>query len=379
MEMTTTTFNTSLRRALFIPLISLVIFGCNSKDGEEKSESFTVSGDTITVNEQAKVKAQLKTITVKSEEYRLELISAGTVKAIPNLYAEIAPPFSGRVTAVHLRLGLKTKAGTPLFEMTSPDFTDAQKLFFQAKSEYQNAGLTLKRQQDLKANGVGSEKDVEEAETNYEVKQKEYQNALASLKIFNVDVNKLVFGQPLVVRSPIAGEVIANEVVMGQYIKSDDPPRAKVAELSKVWVVGMVKEKDLRFIRKLDGAEIAIAAFPDRKIKGKIYHIDEIVNEDTRSVQVLIECENTDHTLKPGMYVTVRFIERPTDAIFVPEKSLLQYNDKSYVLLQVSKDKYVKRFVETGVTDTGKVQILKGLTNGDVVVGEGAFYLLDAK
>lgn len=373
------TCNINLRKGIFIPFVSLVIFSCNSKREEEKSGTYTVINDTITVNGQAKVKSLLKIITVEKQEYQPELLSTGTVKAIPNLYAEIAPPFSGRVTAVHLRLGLKTKPGTPLFEMTSAEFTDVQKLFFQAKSEYQNAMLTMKRQQDLKANGVGSEKDVEEAETNYEIKQKEYQNSLASLKIFNVDVNKLVLGQPLVVRSPIAGEVVTNEVVMGQFIKSDDPPRAKVAELGKVWVAGMVKEKDLRFIEQLDAAEISIAAFPDRKISGRIYHIDEIVDEETRSVQVLIECANANHLLKPGMYVTVRFTEKATHTIFIPEKSLLQFNDRSYVLLQVDKDKYVKRYVETGVTDKGKIQILSGLTEGDVIISEGAFYLLDAK
>lgn len=374
-----TTFKIKVRKTFFVPIVSLVILSCHGKGEEGKIEDFAISNDTIAVGSQAKVKSQLKTFTVETQEYRPELLSAGTVKAIPNLYAEIAPPFSGRVTAVHLRLGLKVKPGTPLFEMTSAEFTDAQKLFFQAKSEYQNAGLTMKRQQDLKAHGVGAEKDLEEAETNYQIKQKEYQNAMASLKIFNVDVNKLVFGQPLVVRSPIAGEVITNEVVMGQFIKSDDPPRAKVAELGKVWVVGMVKEKDLRFIQGLDNAEVSIAAFPDKKIKGSIYHIDEIVNEDTRSVQVLIECPNTDRLLKPGMYVTVKLMDNPTNAIFVHEKSLLQYNDKSYVMLQVGKDRYVKRYVETGITDQGKIQILSGLANGDVIISEGAFYLLDAK
>lgn len=362
-----------------ILFISLSLLGCQTKVEHEKIADFTVSGDTIYVHDKAQVIAQLKTITIQQESHQLELVAAGTVKAIPNLYAEIASPFSGRVTAVQLKLGMKTKPGTPLFELASPEFTDTQKLFFQAKTAYQNAGLILKRQQDLKINGVGSEKDVEEAWANYEITQKEYQNALASLQIFNVNVEKLVLGQPLIVRSPIAGEVITNDIVMGQYIKSDETPRAKVAELSKVWVVGMVKEQHLHLINKLDVAEIAIAAFPGKKIKGSIYHIDEIVNEDTRSVQVLIECQNPDRLLKPGMYVTVNFIEKPSDAIFIPEKSLLQYNDQSYVLVQIGKNKYVKRDVETGVTEEGKVQIVAGLIAGDSIISEGAFYLLNAK
>ncbi|MCS6833212.1 MAG: efflux RND transporter periplasmic adaptor subunit [Flammeovirgaceae bacterium] len=322
---------------------------------------------------------KLKTIVTKAEDFRMEIVTAGTVKAIPHLYAEIAPPFSGRVTNVHLRLGMKTQPGTPLFEIVSPEFIEAQKIFFQAKSELASAKLTLKRQEDLKANGVGAERDLEEAKTNYEVKEKEYQNAIASLKIFNVNIDKLVFGQPLIVTSPIAGEVIHNEVVNGHYIKSDDPPHAKVAELSKVWVAGMVKEKDIRFIQNLEGAEIFVAAYPGKKIIGKIYHINQIVDEETRSVQVLVECENKDHLLKPGMYVTVKFTDTPEKVIFVPSRAVLQYNDKSYVFVKIQKDAYVRRFVETGVTNQDRVQIVSGINEGETIISEGAFYLLEAK
>ena len=180
-------------------------------------------------------------------------------------------------------------------------------------------------------------------------------------------------------RSPISGEVITHDIVVGQYIKSDEPSRAKIADLSQVWVVGMVKEQDLNLISKLDVAEISIAAFPDKKIKGTIYHIDEILNEDTRSVQVLVACQNSDKLLKPGLYVSVNFIEKASDVIFIPEKSLLQYNDQSYVLVQIGQDQYLKRPVKTGITDQGKVQVISGLTVGECIISEGAFYLLNAK
>jgi len=152
-----------------------------------------------------------------------------------------------------------------------------------------------------------------------------------------------------------------------------------VAELSKVWVVGMVKEKDIRFIHELDVAEIVVAAYPGRKIVGKVFHVDEIVDEDTRSVRVLIECDNTNHTLKPGMYVTVKFIDSPEKTILVPSKAVLQYNDKSFVFVQGKKGEFIRRFVETGVTVDNRIQILSGLKIGENIVSEGAFYLLEAK
>jgi cobalt-zinc-cadmium efflux system membrane fusion protein len=367
-------------RNLLLALITITVLpACSGKKETADQQNYTLQNDTIVVPATSIIAPKLKLETVTNEPFQLELITAGTVKAIPNFYAEIAPPFSGRVTKVYLKLGMKTQAGTLLFEMVSPDFIDAQKNFFQAKSAFQIAKLSLKRQQDLKANGVASQKDLEEAETNFEISEKEYQNAVASLKIFGVNVNKLVFGQPLVITSPVAGEVITNEVVMGQYIKEEDSPKAIVADLKKVWIAGQVKEKDVRFIKKLDGAEIQLASYPDKKITGKIYHVNEIVDEDTRSVQVLIECTNEDHTLKPGMYVTVKFIDTPENTLFVPAKAVLQYNDSSFVLVQLEKGKYVRRYVETGISSNGKTAILSGLKANEIIISEGAFYLLEAK
>lgn len=370
--------NLNQKSILFL-IAMTILTACNDKKTTIEKDNYSVQNDTILVPVTSTIAPKLKLETVKTELYQSQLITAGTVKAIPNFYAEIAPPFSGRVTKVYLKLGMKTKAGTPLFEMVSPDFIDAQKSFFQAKSAYQATRLSLKRQQDLKANGVGSQKDLEEAETNFEVNEKEYQNAIASLKIFGVNVNKLVFGQPLIVTSPIAGEIITNEVVMGQYIKADDAPKAKVADLKKVWVAGQVKEKDIRFIQELDGADIQIASYPDKKITGKIYHIDEIVDEATRSVQVLIECYNNNHTLKPGMYVNVKFIDIARSTLFVPAKAVLQFNDKSFVLVQIAKGKFTRRYVETGISKNGKIAISSGLKSNETIISEGAFYLLEAK
>lgn len=364
---------------LIVGITVIVLTACNNKTETKEVENFTLKGDTIIVSQKSSLATKLKLEKVTSEPYQFELQTAGTVKAIPNSYAEIAPPFSGRITKVHLKLGMKTQPGTPLFEMVSPDFTSAQKNFFQAKSGYQVARLSLKRQQDLNTHGVGSQKDLEEAETNFEVSEKEYQNAVASLKIFGVNTNKLVFGQPLIITSPIAGEVIANELVMGQYLKEDDAPKAKIADLKKVWVAGQVKEKDIRFIQALEGAEIQSGAYPDKKITGKIYHVDEIVDENTRSIQVLMECNNPDHTLKPGMYVSVKFTDKPVNTLFVPAKAVLQLNDKSFVLVQLTKGKYIRRFVETGISQNGKIAIISGLKTNETVISEGAFYLLDGR
>jgi len=365
----------------FVWLLSAatLLTACSQHKTEQEADMFEAKGDTISIPKNSPLNSKLKTITVSPEAYQLQMLTAGTVKAIPTQFAEVAPPFQGRVTRTYLKLGMKTTPETPLFEISSPDFITAQKVFFQEKSQLQLAEKTLKRQQDLTAQGVGAQKDLEAAETTYEIEKQEYANAVIGIKIFKADPDHLSLGQALIVRAPISGEVIENKVVLGQFIKDDAASVATVAELSKVWIAGQVKEKDIRFIHERDECNIEVAALPEKHIKGKVYHVNDIVDDDTRSVQVLIEADNSDYTLKPGMYVTVDFIDAPSQTILIPAKALFQMNDANFVYVVSSAGQYIRRKVETGGTDSDKVVIKSGLNSGDVIVSEGGSYLLEAK
>lgn len=375
--------NLSNKHQPYLALIAVFLIGltasCKQQTVKERPADFTLKGDVITLPENSVLRGKLKYITVDTEPYQMQMLTAGTVKAIPTQFAEIAPPFQGRVTKSYIRLGMKTTTETPLFEITSPDFIAAQKVFFQERSQMQQAERTLKRQKDLMANGVGTQKDLEEAQTGYDVEKKEFENALIGIRIFKANPDKLSLGQSLVVYAPITGEVIENKVVLGQFIKDNAASVAIVANLNKVWIAGQVKEKDIRYIHEKDECEIEVAALPGKKIKGKVYHVNEMVEEDTRSIQVLIECDNNDHRLKPGMYATVNFIDAPAAAIIVPLKAILQMNDSNFVFVVTPDGKYIRRKIETGGTQKDRVVIQSGLARGEKIVSEGGFYLLGAK
>jgi len=360
-------------------VIGFNLCSCKQKANEEEAASLSVQGDIITVPSQSPLKTKLKESIVTVSAYSSQISTSGMIKAIPTQYAEVAPPFPGRVTKSHLKLGMNTNPETALFEINAPDFISAQKIFFQQKLQMQQAKRILKRQQDLMSHGIGTEKDLEEAQTSYDIERKEYENAVIGIKIFKVDPDHLVLGQPLVVRAPISGTVIENKVVTGQFIKDDASSIATIANLSKVWIVGQVKEKDIHHLHEKDACEIEVQAWPDEKIKGKIYHIDELVNEETRSLQVYIECSNPDNKLKPGMYATVNFMDAPGNVVMIPLKSLLQMNEANFVFVVRSDGKYEKRKIETGATSGSSVIVRSGLKAGEKIISEGGFYLLEAR
>lgn len=365
----------TLKLAGILGVSLLLTFCSDKKEQTSDTAQYSVENQVVSLTENSNLKSRIKTEAVAEEQFTFDLVTAGVVKAIPNHYAEIASPFSGRIVKSFIKLGQKVNINTPLFEVSSPDYFEAQKDYFDSKQEFKQAALNLKRQEDLLSNGVGVRQEFEEAETEHSIAKAAFDNARAALQIYNVDGSSLVLGQALTVRSPINGEVLENNIVLGQYINDDADPVVKIASLSKIWIVGKIKEKDIQHLGKLNKVQVELAAYPNQPMEGIIYHVNEIVDEETRSIDVLIEVDNMKRILKPGMYVNVRFIDQPEDVILIPSRAVLQGEDDSFVFVKVGADQYKKKNVVIGGVSGDKTVILSGLEKGDEVVSEGGIYL----
>ena len=354
----------------------LLSASCKQENSSAPAGGVSNHGDTVIVSATSAVQSHIKHHTVTLRDISSELYTTGKVKAIAGQMAEIAPLFDGRVMRSFVRLGEPVKVGDPLFEFHSAAFSEIVKTYFQSLQAKKTKALNLRRQQDLVRNGAGVVKEAEEAEAEYEMAQKEYENAAAYLRMLNIAPDSIRIGEALVVASPIAGEVVQMNIVIGQYVKSDAAPLAIVAELGKVWVAAQVKEKDIRAIRRDARVEIRTDADPQRPVAGYVAHISELLDEETRSVQVLITCDNSDRALKPGMFASVRFIHPPQKSIVIPSAALLQDGDEAYVFVQAGAGRYLRRTVEAVTANLQEVLITDGLEAGETVVAEGSIYLM---
>lgn len=359
---------------------AILLCGCSTNNtNKTENQEITLQNDVITIAKNAPVLEKIKTQKVQQAPYKAQFSTSGIVKAIPTSYAQIATPFGGRIVHSFIRLGQQVKIGSPLFEISSSSYFETSKAYFGTKQEMEQALKSLNRQKDLLANRVGTEKDMEEAEVNYQLKKQDYENACSALKVFQVDPEQLKLGEPLIVRSPIAGKIVTNNIVIGQYIKEESDPLAVVADLNKVWVVAHVKEKDIRLIERLQEVEIRLSASPEELIKGKIYHISEMLDEATRSVEVIVECENRNGQMKPYMYGTVLLTDQTTDAILIPTSAVLQQEENCYVLVSEGERRFRKVGIAVSNSVDDKSVVTDGLKVADEIITEGAFYLLDAK
>ena len=348
---------------------------CNKNNPAGESAAIQYKGDTIVVSENSPVLKQAIVTKARLQDFSTEFRTVGNVRPVSGKLAEITPPFAGRITQSFVRLGQKIGAGAPVFEFSSSDFYEATKAYFAAQSANDVAQRHYKRQTELAANGVAAQRELEQAQSEADIANQEFEQAKATLKIFNIDVASLRMGQAMKIVSPIAGEVIKSDMTIGNYIKEDSEPLLVVADLSQVWVAALVKEKYFGAIKRGDQVEVYTNAHPDKVVMGTIYYVGEMLDEETRSLEVIIECDNTDRELKLGMFCEVRFLSPPAKAIVLPSTAIMQEQDNDYILIEVARGKYIRRIVETESVNLEETHIVSGLKEGEPVLVKGGIFL----
>jgi hypothetical protein len=143
-----------------------------------------------------------------------------------------------------------------------------------------------------------------------------------------------------------------------------------VVDLSTVWVVADLYERDFSRVRV--GSEVAIttSARPDVTLRGRVSYIDPQVSADTRTAKVRIEVPNTSGELRLGMYADVVVTGASgTSTPRIPRNAVQNVGDRTVVYLANPKDpgKFVEREVRLGQTSGEQVEVVSGVQPGDIV------------
>jgi Cu(I)/Ag(I) efflux system membrane fusion protein len=181
----------------------------------------------------------------------------------------------------------------------------------------------------------------------------------------------------LVLRSPVSGTVLERGVVEGQYV-SADTPLLTVADLSRVWVLADLYEMDFTRVRVGNPARFTADALPGRAFEGPVQFVYPTVSNETRTLKVRIALDNRDGSLRPGMYGRVRITGQAAPALSVPAEAVVNTGEHTYVFLAHEGGHFEPRMVWTGLSGGDRMQILKGLAEGDTVVASASF-LIDSE
>jgi len=326
---------------------------------------------TVAVAADSPLREKVVVAAVESREVRATLLAPATVEADPAHMAKIAPPLTGRVRSVFVRQGESVKKGQPLFSLDAPDLVAARADFLRARSVLLQAEQVLRRQKDLLEHSIAAQRDVEEAQTGFDVARDDLNRAEVRLRLLGIDSGEME--APLTVRSPLDGQVLSLAAAPGENRNDSTLPLLVVADLTSLWVTASVPERDVERVHVGDAARISVAACGGRALQGRVLFIENVLDADTRTAKVRIRLENPDLRLKPGMFATVGFEGAPAPALVVPTTALFVGETASYVWVEKSPWNFVRRDVELGAQERDTAVVAKGLASGErIVVKNGA-------
>jgi cobalt-zinc-cadmium efflux system membrane fusion protein len=352
-------------------------------EGKEKKEGHDEHGEPGSVKMTAVVQKQNGVVVAPAKKQRLGgVISVtGKVEANADRIAHVSPRISGKIVTVRASLGDSVSAGQSLATLDSVELGEALSRYHQSRTKLGLAQSSMDRIKSLVEKKIAARKDILLAETDYKTAQTELHTDEERLLLYGVSVSDLKGEErkkPLLpVSSPIGGIITEKHAIVGEL---SDPSKSlyTVADLSSVWVLVDINEKDLAKVHKGQAAIVTIGAYPDKKFRGRINHIADVVDQSTRTVKARIEVANPGRKLKPEMFATVE-LALPADTatvLAVPEDSLQDVDGKKLLFVVNEKgDEFESRKVEPGRAAGGMVEIVAGLKEGERYAVKGAFIL----
>jgi cobalt-zinc-cadmium efflux system membrane fusion protein len=264
--------------------------------------------------------------------------------------------------------------------VASPDYSQLRTNYLKAIAAYALAQKANARAEDLYQHHAIAEQNVEQAQSAEVQASGDLIAAQAALKVMGVsDPDALVKAPPsfeVPVKAPIGGLVVEQDVSAGQLIQPGTTQCFMISDVSTVWVLVNIYQKDMPYVRVGDQVTIQTDTYPEL-FHGRIAYVAASLDPSTRTLQARIETNNPGEKLKKDMYVVAN-VNAGTiqNAIALPDAAVLRDSENQpFVYAAASANQFGRRSVTLGESLNGQTQITSGLKAGDQVIGNGSLFL----
>jgi len=287
---------------------------------------------------------------------------------------------SGPVSRVVVVPGQKVTQSQPMLYVASPDYSQLRTNYLKAKDAYALAQKASARAQDLYQHHAIAEQVLEQAQSAEIQAGGDLVSSQAALKVMGIsDPDALVQAPPsfeVPVRAPIAGLVVEQDVSAGQLIQPGTTQCFMISDVSTVWVLVNVYQKDLPYVHVGDQATIQTDTYPE-VFHGRISYVAASLDPATRTLQARIDTNNPGEKLKKDMYVAATVNAGSiSGAIALPDAAILRDSENQpFVYAATSANQFGRRSVTLGESLNGQTQITSGVKAGDQVIGNGSLFL----
>jgi membrane fusion protein, heavy metal efflux system len=361
-------------------LLAALLVSCDRKPEHEEDEHAHEGKEaerTVTLLRHAAARAGIKTAKVARAHLARRLHAPAEVVLDPDRTAHLGPLSDARIEKVAVALGDHVKAGSLLAVLRSAAAGDSRAELEQASADAELAGANLVRQQALQDAGIGAVRSFEQARADARRAQAAVGAARSRLQ--------LVGGYEL--RSPIAGTVIERHATLGEAVGPGDA-LFTVSDLSQVWIVGQVYERDVGAIAPRARASLRLEAYPERSWSGELSYVAGALQHETRTLPVRMELDNAEGVLRPGLFGALEIEagnaaqageQNTFDAIAVPSGAVQRMGSETLVFVTQPGDaehvRFVARAVELGRSAGDQLEVASGLRDGEEIAVSGTFTL----
>jgi len=361
-------------------LVFATACGGTPETPHEKEPAHSARRD-IVLSQDAVRAAGIEVVSVSRETFHPHVIASGIIRPIASKNVAVRSLAGGRVVRVLADIGDRVKRGQVLANIEGSDVTAAVARYRTAAAHEDAARRALERGEKLLDMKGISRAEVEIRRSEAESAAAESQAARQDLVRLGLDPDDRSLterpGAEFPVTAPMAGVVLSRTVSPGALVERE-AALFEIAELSQVWAIVDVYEKDLGQVRDQGEVEITTDTFPGSVFTGTIALIEPSLDEAARTAHVRVALDNRSGQLRPGMFVTAAMpLRAATDAeaTAVPSDAVQKISGLSAVFVEKAPGRFELRPVEVGREAHGMVEIRHGLKEQESVVAKGAFVL----
>jgi len=346
-----------------------------SSQGESNSNTAELRG--VSLSPTQRVMANISIAKVERRSVNKDIQAVGVVSYAEPNYRHISMRFPGRLDKLYLSYtGQTVRKGDPVADVYSPEAISAQQEYLLSLDSYEQARLS--------SESVGGQATQGEqtfatsaAQMLEQSKQKLLQWGFTEQQFARLKETRKV-NYLVTIYSPVSGTVVKKSVDPQHYTATGED-MFDVADLSTVWILLDVYEKDIRFVSRGQSAQITTEAYPNEKFKGRVVFVDPVLNPETRTIRVRTEFSNPQRKLKPNMFVNATIAIPKANALVVPSSAVLSTGRRAVIWVEVKENTFEPRDVVVGSTSEGFTVVLAGgLDEGETVAETGGF-LIDSE
>lgn len=384
-------------KKIFILLFLIFILtGCSIKH-ETK-----VKSDNIVLTPKQEKNIDLETQKAAFIKLDVSLTVPAQFKAIPILTNRIYSPVDGKIINVFVEQGQIVKSGQTLLEIQSDTIGQIESELLQniiqlnsqikmSQAQLEFAKHNYMRENALLKENITSRVDWENAKTQMNRESanlgalKIQRSSLISvyqrrLSMYGADsgvIQRVLTSNKIYpfifLRAHQNGVVIKRDANKEEFVEVNKE-LFSVANLSKIWLVGNLFEKDIPTINM--GDPVFVKVGESNEMKGKIIYIAPTLDLVTKTLEVRAEIENNDYKLKPNMFEEMNIKTGTSEVLAIPRTAIQKIGDTNLVYVLVAPHIYAERAVKTGIYNDKYIQIKNGVKENEIVVTNGSFSLL---